>query len=279
LQLDASQPRGQPNGQPNGQPGGQPDGQHIGTQVDPETAALLNFAECQYQQSEGRFDVTAGALTRLWQHSPDLPGASEIEQALAKTGWNKVAWDGVCLQLPPGMRLDLGGIVKEYAADRVALLLRQAGFCSGFIDLGGDLHILGPHPNGRPWNVGIRHPREAGVLACVDVFRGGLASSGDYERYRMIDGKRYSHIIDARSGWPVTGLASVSVFAPSCLVAGAVSTLAMLLESDGAMRFLAQSGLHWLGYDGNSHCSNSHAFNPKPEQDKANGLRDLCPVR
>ncbi|HKX56554.1 MAG TPA: FAD:protein FMN transferase, partial [Xanthomonadales bacterium] len=99
-----------------------------GQRVDPETAALLDFAACQYQQSEGRFDITAGRLTRLWQESAGLPAADEIQQALASTGWNKVVWDGVCLQLPPGMQLDLGGIVKEYAADRVALLLRQAGF-------------------------------------------------------------------------------------------------------------------------------------------------------
>lgn len=222
--------------------------QRGGKPVDAETSALLNFAACQHQQSEGRFDITSGALTRLWQQSADLPGESEISEALAKTGWDKVGWDDVRLQLPPGMQLDLGGIVKEYAADRVALLLRQAGFSSGYIDLGGDLHVLGPHPDGRPWNVGIRHPRKPGVLACVDIFSGGLASSGDYERYRMINGKRYSHILDARSGWPVAGLASVSVIAPSCLVAGAVSTLAMLLEQSDAKRFLAQSRLHWLGY-------------------------------
>ena len=233
-----------------------------GQRVDPETAALLNFAACQYQQSEGRFDITAGRLTRLWQASAGLPGADEINQALARTGWDQVVWDGHCLQLPSGMQLDLGGIVKEYAADRVALLLRQAGFHSGYIDLGGDLHILGPHPEGRPWNVGIRHPRQAGVLACVDVFSGGLASSGDYERYRMIGGKRYSHIIDARCGWPVESLASVSVIAPSCLIAGAISTLAMLLARDDALRFLAQSGLHWLGYDGNRYGSNFRSFEP-----------------
>jgi thiamine biosynthesis lipoprotein len=235
LQLSATQPGGQ--------------------RVDPETAALLDFAACQYQQSEGRFDITAGRLTRLWQECTGLPNPNEIKHALASTGWNKVVWDGVCLQLPPGMQLDLGGIVKEYAADRVALLLREAGFNSGYIDLGGDLHILGPHPDGRPWKVGIRHPRKAGVLAGVDVCSGGLASSGDYERYRMIGGKRYSHIIDARSGWPVESLSSVSVIAPSCLMAGAISTLAMLLDSDDAMRFLAQSGLHWLGYDGTRHGS------------------------
>ncbi len=226
-----------------------------GTRVDAETAALLDFAACLYHRSAGRFDITAGRLTRLWQESSGVPAETELEQALAVTGWNKAFWDGDCLQLPPGMQLDLGGIVKEYAADRVALLLHRKGFASGYIDLGGDLHILGPHADGRPWKVGIRHPRKPGVLAGIDVCSGGLASSGDYERFRIIDDRQYSHIIDARTGWPVQGLASVSVLAPTCLIAGAMSTLAMLLERGDAMAFLTKSGLHWLGYDAVLDCS------------------------
>ncbi len=223
-----------------------------GMTVDDETAALLNFAACQYQQSEGRFDITAGHLTRLWEQSPQVPARSEIEDALSMTGWNNAAWDGSKLTLPAGMQLNLGAIVKEYAADRIALLLRRQGFDAGYVDLGGDLHFIGPHPDGRPWQVGIRHPRASGAVAGTPVSRGGLATSGDYERFRLDSGKRYSHILDARSGWPVTGLASVSVLAPSCLLAGAVSTLAMLLEKREGLDFLEESGLCWLAHDGDN---------------------------
>ncbi|MDZ4730249.1 MAG: FAD:protein FMN transferase [Xanthomonadales bacterium] len=221
-----------------------------GASPDAETSALLNFASCQYRQSDGCFDITTGQLSRLWERSASIPASHEIDQAMGRTGWHKVAWDGHRLGLPGGMRLDLGGIVKEYAADRVALLLRKAGFNSGYIDLGGDLHIIGPHPDSRPWRVGIRHPRNGGVLAGIDISHGGLASSGDYERFRMIDGQRYSHLIDARSGWPVQGLASVSVWASSCLIAGAVTTLAMLLGRQQGLDLLAESGLGWLAHDG-----------------------------
>ncbi len=235
-------------------PGGQP--------VDSETAALLDFADCQFRLSEGRFDITAGLLTQLWQRSVAEPTAAGIQQALESTGWNQVSWDGERLQIPFGMQFDLGGIVKEYAADRVALLLRQAGFRSGYIDLGGDLHILGAHPDGRPWKVGIQHPRKAGALACIDLSSGGIASSGDYERYRVVDGKRYSHIIDARTGWPVQSLASVSVLASTCLIAGSVSTLAMLLVAPAARQFLNQCGLHWLAYDAANPCHFNNVVQP-----------------
>ncbi|HET6564484.1 MAG TPA: FAD:protein FMN transferase, partial [Xanthomonadales bacterium] len=221
-----------------------------GVVVDPETAALLNFSQCQFQQSEGCFDITSGRISRLWDGATSTPTRDAIDQALLYTGWHRVAWDGQTLGLPSGMNLDLGGIVKEYAADRVALLLRQAGFDSGYINLGGDLYIIGPHPDGTAWRVGIRHPRAAGAIAAVSVTQGGLASSGDYERFRVIDGQRYSHLVDARNGWPVHGLASVSVCASSCLLAGAVSTLAILLGRKKGLELLAESGLQWLAHDG-----------------------------
>lgn len=237
LQHDASQPGGK--------------------RVDGETAALLNVAACQFQQSEGRFDITAGHLTRLWEQAPQIPSGPEIAAALSRTGWHQVAWDGRTLILPAGMSLNLGALVKEYAADRIALLLRRQGFESGYVDLGGDLHFIGPHPDGRPWQVGIRHPRAVGAVAGIGICRGGLATSGDYERFRLHAGRRYSHILDARSGWPVAGLASVSVLAPCCLLAGAVSTLAMLMDKDKGLEWLAESGLCWLAHDGSNGVKNA----------------------
>jgi thiamine biosynthesis lipoprotein len=148
------------------------------------------------------------------------------------------------------MRLDLGGVVKEYAADRAALLLKSAGIQSGYVDLGGDLHVLGPHPNGDPWRVGVRNPRGAGAIAALALMRGGLATSGDYERCLVVDGRRLGHIINPFTGWPVQGLASVSVVAPSCLLAGAISTLAMLQGRDEGLEFLSSCGLQWMAHDG-----------------------------
>jgi len=219
-----------------------------GVEVDRETAALLNYAETQFRISKGMFDISTRRLTALWDRIDSIPGERQITAALQKTGWHRVHWKGRRLRIPNGMEFDLGGIVKEYATDRAAGLLLQAGFRAGYVDLGGDLHFLGPHPDGRPWKVGIRNPQKKSTpVAAVDLYSGGLASSGDYERYSEIDGIRYGHIINPRTGWPVnpgaTGLSAVSALAPTCLVAGSVATLAMLLTREKGISFLKQSGL------------------------------------
>lgn len=237
-----------------------------GVDVDEETAAILNYAQTQFDISEGMFDITTRFLSALWDRIHSVPGEQEISAALAKTGWDRVQWNGRNLKVPDGMQFDLGGVVKEYAADRVAGLLKYAGFRSGFVDLGGDMYFLGPHPDGMPWKVGIRNPeKRTDPIAGVDLYSGGLASSGNYERFSEIDGIRYSHIINPRTGWPVnpgvSGLSAVSTLAPSCLLAGSVSTLAMLLPRERGISFLKQSGLHWMAIDGGrsrDHVSSSY---------------------
>jgi len=148
------------------------------------------------------------------------------------------------------MRLDLGGIVKEYAADRCAQLCREAGIASGVVDLGGDLALIGPHRDGSPWVVGIKAPRAPGrASARIELARGGLATSGDYERALVVDGRRYSHIVDPRDGVPVRSFASVSVVADSCLIAGAAATLTMLFGIERGGAYLRELGLPHLCID------------------------------
>jgi thiamine biosynthesis lipoprotein len=217
--------------------------------LDEETANLLDFAAALNVQSEGLFDITAGSLTRLWDAQRGRPPTpEEIADALRVTGWRHLLWQRPTLRVGiPGMRLDFGGLVKEYAADRCAQLCRDAGADSGVVDLGGDLALIGPHRDGTPWRVGIKAPRAPGrASARVELGRGGLATSGDYERALIIDGIRYSHIVDPRSGMPIRGFASVSVIADSCLVAGAAATLAMLLGSERGAEYLRDLGLPHL---------------------------------
>ena len=216
--------------------------------VDEETANLLDFAAALYTQSDGRFDITAAPLTRLWDAQRGrVPTPDEITQALRVVGWHHVDWHRPLLQLRPGTRLDLGGIVKEYAADRCAQLCRDAGIAAGVVDLGGDLALIGPHHDGAPWIVGIKAPRALGrASARIELPRGGLATSGDYERVLIINGRRYSHIVDPRSGEPAQSFASVSVVADSCLIAGAAATLAMLLGSEHGGAYLRELGLPHL---------------------------------
>lgn len=225
-----------------------------GLRPDPETAALLNYGETQFHLSNGMFDITAHKLSSLWDRAQSLPKQAEIDKTLRKTGWGRVHWDGTNLEIPAGMSFDLGGVVKEYAADRAAHLLKKAGFESGYVDLGGDLHILGPHPDGKSWQVGIRGPHSGGsAIAAVELNSGGLASSGDYERFSEINGQQYGHIINPLTGWPVNRerehLAAVSALAPSCLLAGSVTTLAMLAGLRQGLALLEESGLPWLAVD------------------------------
>lgn len=218
-------------------------------EVDDETADLLDFAAALHEQSDSLFDISAGALTRLWDaQNARLPDKREISAALAVTGWQQAHWRRPFLRLEvPGMRLDMGGIVKEYAADRCAQACRNAGADSGVVDLGGDLALIGPHRDGVPWVVGIKAPRAPGQAAArIELPRGGLATSGDYERVLIIDGRRYSHILDPRSGEPVQSFASVSVVAESCLVAGAAATLAMLMGTERGGVYLRELGLPHL---------------------------------
>jgi thiamine biosynthesis lipoprotein len=225
-------------------------GDSRGVEVDAETAGLLDFAETAWHESEGRFDPTSGVLRRVWRFDTGrLPDPVELEALRELVGWSRLRWSNPRLILPEaGMELDFGGFVKEYAADRVAELCRSRGLASGMIDLGGDLAVVGPHPDGGPWRVGIRHPRKPGrALARIALFEGGLATSGDYERCMIVDGERYSHLLDPRTGQSFRGgPACVSVVAPHCLIAGVTSTITMLHAEEDTDEFLAGLGLPHL---------------------------------
>jgi thiamine biosynthesis lipoprotein len=233
-----------------------------GVVVDDETAALLDYADVSFRQSGGLFDVTSGVLRRAWNFKTGrIPAQAQIDALLPAIGWRKVRWERPRIILPvAGMEIDLGGYVKEYTADRVAALCRERGALHGLVDLGGDLSLIGPHPDGEPWKVGVRHPRRPeSALASIALASGGIASSGDYERFMIIDGVRYSHLLDPRTGWPVQGLAAVSVVASHCLIAGTASTIAMLKGAAGTA-WLDELGLPNLRMDREGRISGTLAF-------------------
>jgi thiamine biosynthesis lipoprotein len=214
-------------------------------EVDAETATLLDYAATCFEQSEGLFDLTSGVLRAAWRPGCDrLPEPALLETLRARVGWDKLRWRRPRLAFAvAGMDLDFGGVVKEYAADRAAVICTEAGFAHGLVDLGGDIRIVGPHPDGAPWIVGIQHPRVPdAVMAQLDLFHGAVATSGDYERFIEIEGRRYCHIVSPRTGMPVEGLAGVSVVADECVVAGSATTIAMLMEARGP-EWLTEFGL------------------------------------
>jgi thiamine biosynthesis lipoprotein len=199
----------------------------------------------------GLFDITSGVLRRVWDFKAGrCPAPQALSQVLTLIGWAGVEFDDLHIRLPrAGMELDFGGFGKEYAADRAATMLREAGMQHGYVNLGGDLRLLGPMPDGCPWRLGIAHPRQAGqIISSVALRSGALATSGDYERYFEADGRRYSHILNPFTGWPVPHWQSVSVLAPACVAAGALSTVAMLM-AEGAPAFLHAQGVSWIAID------------------------------
>lgn len=236
--------------------------------VDDELAGLLDFADACHRTSGGRFDLTSGALRRAWNFDQGtLPDPGVLAAARAGIGWSRVEWQRPWIRLPEaGMELDLGGLGKEYAADRAVWILREHGITSALANFGGDIAAAGPRPDGSPWRIGIRHPRRPGhLLATLAVYQGGLATSGDYERGMTIDGQRYGHLFDPRTGWPVRGLSSVSVLAGSALSAGALASIALLHGAAG-FDFLAESGAPWLAMHEDGTLRSNH-LNPEDRPD------------
>lgn len=217
--------------------------------VDEETAALLDFADHCHRLSEGRFDITSGVLRRVWRFdgSDRVPTHGEVEVILPLVGWDGVQWTAPTLTLPEGMEIDLGGLGKEYAVDRVHGLLALETDKPFLVNFGGDLRTSGPRADDRAWRVGIDDPEAEGFpIRVVDLREGALATSGDARRYLERDGKRYAHVLDPSTGWPVEGAPrSVTVAAPTCTEAGMLATFAMLRGSE-AERFLEEERVvHW----------------------------------
>lgn len=217
---------------------------------DDETWELLELAQRFYNESEGQFDITAGVLRRAWDFKKAcLPEPAHLTTLLASVGWPRVERFAQSIRLQAGMEIDFGGFGKEYAVDRAAMLLESLGVVHGYVNLGGDVRVIGPRPDGQPWTFGIQDPRIPGAIAAtIPLTRGGLATSGDYERYFELDGARYCHILDARSGLPVNFWRSVSVIAPTALMAGQVSTIAMLKQARG-LDYLKATGLRYFSID------------------------------
>jgi thiamine biosynthesis lipoprotein len=216
--------------------------------VDEETARLLDYGARLFDLSGGKFDVTSGVLRRAWRFdgSDRVPSQAAVAALLARVGWHKVRWRSPELTLLPGMEIDLGGIGKEYAVDRAAGLVRPLSE-QCLINFGGDLLAVGPQDGNRPWRVGIESLAGDGAAAKqIDLRVGALATSGDARRFLHKDGKRYSHILDPTTGWPVVGAPrSVTVAAPSCTEAGMLATLALLRGRDAEAFLAAEAVQYW----------------------------------
>jgi thiamine biosynthesis lipoprotein len=219
--------------------------------VGDETANLLDYAAQLTELSDGAFDITAGVLRQCWTFDGDdrVPSQEQIDSIRELIGWDKVIWRRPVLQMRPNMQIDFGGIGKEYAVDLAAKAAHAlAPGISCLINFGGDIAAGTARREGKPWLVGIESSQRQGVATKTIALRtGALATSGDSRRFVLKDGKRYSHVLDARTGWPVVDAPrSVTVLADTCTQAGTFSTLALLRGAEAESFLKAQGVRFWL---------------------------------
>jgi len=214
-------------------------------EVSRPTFQVLEASQHYTRLSGGALDVTVQPLVELWGfyrvERTSIPPPLEIQAVLPRVGIDRMDLVGTeqTAALAEGSRLDLGGIAKGYAIDRAVAALRARGVPAALVDLGGNIGVLGQPPGERPWAVGIQHPRGNELIGLLQFRGGAIATSGDYDRYFEVQGKRFSHLVDPRTGWPAEDLYSVTVVAPNATAADALSTAAFVLGPEHGMALLA----------------------------------------
>ena len=203
-----------------------------------------------YRLSNGAWDATVAPLVVLWGFGPggsgvQIPPDSEIQKRLKNVGFNRVRIDpqGGLIKQGPDVTLDLGSIAKGYGVDQVAALLRAEGIQNFLVEIGGEVYAAGFKNDGSPWRVGVNMPRKNAplnqVYKVIELTDRAMATSGDYRNFFEIDGKRYSHVIDPRTGYPVAnGIVSVSVEAKTCTMADGLATAIMVMGLDEGLALL-----------------------------------------
>ncbi|GAK53443.1 membrane-associated lipoprotein involved in thiamine biosynthesis [Candidatus Moduliflexus flocculans] len=211
--------------------------------VSSEVRDMLQRAKEYGLLTDGLFNVTIGALVDLWGIGTEherVPSENEIRQTLPRINLAALELDqtqNVSITQPGGS-VDLGGIGKGYAIDRAWQTLKDQGIEKALINAGGNIRCLGTRADGKPWRIGIRHPRQEGILGVIEVTEKAVATSGDYERYFVKDGMRYHHILDPRTGKPAQGCQSVTILAPTAEMADMLSTAVFIMGADAGMRFI-----------------------------------------
>jgi FAD:protein FMN transferase len=205
--------------------------------VDQEVFDLISRSKIISRLTQGAFDITYGSVDkRLWnfdQEMKALPDAETAARMVRLINYRNVILDekkGTVFLKEAGMRIGFGGIGKGYAAEMARRLLIQRGVKSGVVNAAGDLTVWGHQPTGKPWTIGIADPGSAKhPFSYLDITDMAVATSGNYEKFVLIDGKRYSHTIDPKTGLPVHGIKSVTIMSPNAEIADAMATPVMIM--------------------------------------------------
>ncbi|SEO67440.1 thiamine biosynthesis lipoprotein [Flavobacterium sp. CF108] len=211
--------------------------------VDREVFELTQRAIKLSEITNGGFDVSFAAMDRIWKFDgsmTEMPSAEAIKKSVEKVGYKNIILDSVestiFLKLK-GMKIGFGALGEGYATDKCRAMMIAKGIEAGIINGSGDMSTWGKQPNGQPWKIGITNPfKPEKVLAVVPLNQGAVTTSGSYEKFVVFNGKRYSHIINPATGYPATGLCSVTVFGPNAETANGLSTsLMVLVQKEGLL--------------------------------------------
>lgn len=213
--------------------------------VDREVFELTQRAIRFSEITNGGFDISFAAMDRIWKFDgsmTEMPSAEAIKKSVEKVGYKNIILDSVqstiFLKLK-GMKIGFGALGEGYATDKCRAMMLAKGINAGIINGSGDMSTWGKQPNGKPWNIGITNPFETEKLvAVVPINNGAITTSGSYEKFVLLDGKRYSHIINPATGYPATGLCSVTVIGSNAETANGLSTSLMVLGKTAGLLLL-----------------------------------------
>jgi FAD:protein FMN transferase len=216
--------------------------------VDAEVFALIQRAQRISMLTQGAFDLSYGSLDkRFWNFDTEmtqLPDAATAKKMVQLINYKNIVLDEnahTVFLTQKGMRIGFGGIGKGYAAERAKLILLQQGIESGIINASGDLATWGRQPNGEPWTIGIAAPEQANrVFAKFNISNMAVATSGNYEKFVIIAGKKYAHTINPKTGFPVSGIKSCTIIAPNAELADALTTPIMVMGKDVGLHLINQ---------------------------------------
>ncbi len=214
--------------------------------IGPETRDVIDKSLWVGRASQGTFDITFQVMGDLWKFgsaedaTPKVPKPADVQKRRALIDYRKVELDreGSRVRIPKGRKIGLGGIAKGYIVDRAADVLRRAGLRAFLVQAGGDLYGAGRKPDGSAWVSGIQDPRAAPgtFFATIELEDHAFSTAGDYARSYVIDGKRYHHIIDPRTGYPATASRSVTVHAPDAMTADMIDDAVFILGPEAGMK-------------------------------------------
>ena len=213
--------------------------------VAPEVFDLTKRALFFSEITKGAFDISFAAMDRIWKFDgtmDQMPTKEAIKNSVSKVGYKNILLDSVNSTIFlkfAGMKIGFGALGEGYAADRCRQLMLQKGINAGIVNGSGDMQTWGTQPDGQPWNIGLTHPFQKGkLLAVIPLKDEAVTTSGSYEKFVVFNGKRYSHIINPSTGYPATGLTSVTVIGPSAERANGFSTSIMVLGKKAGLRLL-----------------------------------------